>query len=194
MKKALCIKVKDQGLNIKDYKPFLLSRSICEENTDFLQIIPYVTLINREDGCVFRYTRGSGGQENRLHSKTSIGIGGHMECEPTSDIISMITEEAVREIEEEVGFKASFPEIEMKLSRGMYHTLYTNTGNLVDKVHLGISFSVFCNKAEMTKLEEGVIIEPTWLTIDDLKTDCHSPFTRLETWSIMTAKRLTSKI
>src|SRR5947208_3259208 len=75
-----------QGLSFdaESYLPALLSRennffmprSQAENDPAFKQIIPYVLLAH--DGRVLHYVRGKKAGEQRLVSKGSIGIGGHM--------------------------------------------------------------------------------------------------------------------
>ncbi len=79
-----------QGLSteIEKYAPVLLDpqntdyqpRGAMEKNPDFKQLIPYVIFQHNSTSGVnlFRYTRGSGQGEARLHAKKSIGIGGHI--------------------------------------------------------------------------------------------------------------------
>ncbi len=59
------------------YRP----RHEVEQDPSFKQLIPYVIFRYRdEQGGVhlFQYTRGKGQGEGRLHSKRSVGIGGHI--------------------------------------------------------------------------------------------------------------------
>src|ERR1700733_12808077 len=74
------------GLNfdVEKYLPALLSRennffmqrSLAELDPNFKQIIPYVLLVH--NGRVLHYVRGKKAGEQRLVSKGSVGIGGHM--------------------------------------------------------------------------------------------------------------------
>ncbi len=59
------------------YRP----RHEVEEDPSFKQLIPYVVFQHRDANgrlSVFQYTRGSGLGEGRLHSKRSVGVGGHI--------------------------------------------------------------------------------------------------------------------
>ena len=59
------------------YRP----RNEMEEDASFKQLIPYVLFrFTDDEGTVqlFQYTRGKGQGEKRLHSKRSVGIGGHI--------------------------------------------------------------------------------------------------------------------
>ena len=66
------------------YRP----RSEVEQDPSYKQLIPYVILRSRDDqgrDVVFQYTRGKGQGESRLHSKKSVGIGGHISAVDHSD-------------------------------------------------------------------------------------------------------------
>src|ERR1700761_6360897 len=75
-----------QGLNfdVDRYLPaflarennFFAPRSAAETDPGFKQIIPYALLVH--EGRVLHYVRGKKAGEQRLVSKGSIGIGGHM--------------------------------------------------------------------------------------------------------------------
>ena len=59
------------------YRP----RPEMEQDPSFKQLIPYVIFRYTDTAGVahvFQYTRGKGQGEGRLHSKRSIGIGGHI--------------------------------------------------------------------------------------------------------------------
>jgi predicted NUDIX family phosphoesterase len=60
------------------YRP----RSEVEKDPSFKQLIPYVIFRHtdkQQRHTVFQYTRGKGMGEGRLHSKHSVGIGGHID-------------------------------------------------------------------------------------------------------------------
>src|SRR5689334_11196711 len=59
------------------YRP----RSEMEIDPSFKQLIPYCIFRYRDPQSgplIFQYTRGKGQGEGRLHSKRSVGIGGHI--------------------------------------------------------------------------------------------------------------------
>lgn len=101
-KSALVIAKTDLDLPIEQWKPFMMSRDICETDENYLQLIPYIAVVN-ERGEYFSYERGSAGNEARLHAKRSIGLGGHIDHPVTTTIEDLIATEAARELEEEVG-------------------------------------------------------------------------------------------
>jgi predicted NUDIX family phosphoesterase len=185
-KLALCIDTKEHTLPINQWKPRLIDRVICETDESTLQIIPYVVLRDIATHEIFSYTRGNAGQEDRLHSKISIGVGGHIDDEIKSNLIELIAEEAVREIEEETGFKANPQGIIKDLIKGDYIKLYTpNAEKSVDRVHIGIAFTIDVNKKDLIKLEDGVILNPRWLSLSELSDNVKSSFCNLENWSKM---------
>jgi predicted NUDIX family phosphoesterase len=64
-----------------------LVRAEAERDPEFKQLIPYcIFRFTDAQGVphLFQYTRGKGQGENRLHSKRSIGVGGHISLEDAS--------------------------------------------------------------------------------------------------------------
>ncbi len=61
-----------------------VERKSAEEDPNWLQVIPYTTLLygqpysGPQSGSVFSYERGKSGAEARLHAMRSIGVGGHL--------------------------------------------------------------------------------------------------------------------
>lgn len=138
----------------------MMPRDLCETDERYLQIIPYVSIIN-ENGEYFSYERGSAGNEARLHAKRSIGLGGHIDNPVTTTIEDLIVDEAARELEEEVGLVVDKQDLYEALNGGI---IIRETGTAVDRVHLGVAFEIYAHSSELKKLEEGVIINPLWLS------------------------------
>jgi predicted NUDIX family phosphoesterase len=114
------------------YRP----RSAMEQDPDFKQLIPYVIfryLNAAGEDTVFQYTRGKGQGEQRLHSKRSIGIGGHISAD---DLATVQTHDGVyaegmrRELAEEVRIDTPFQE----RCVGLINDDETEVG----RVHLGV--------------------------------------------------------
>src|SRR5262245_54170535 len=59
-----------------------MPRSEAEENPDFKQIIPYVSIRHKDRWL--HYIRGKASGEKRLVAKGSIGVGGHINPEARS--------------------------------------------------------------------------------------------------------------
>lgn len=165
-KSALVIAKKDLELPIEQWKPFMMSRDICETDENYLQIIPYIAVVN-ERGEYFSYERGSAGNEARLHAKRSIGLGGHIDNPVTTTLADLIAKEASRELEEEVGVVVDKDEILAALEDAV---IIQETATAVDRVHLGIAFDIYVYTSDLAKLEDGVIINPKWLSAQTVQT------------------------
>ncbi len=122
--------------NIQPYLDTLLDPSYVsyrprhevEEDPSFKQLIPYC--IFRCNGKVFYYTRGKEQGEGRLHSKRSVGIGGHISAEDQFSGSNVYQVAMRREIEEEVILGTAFTE--------KCVALINDDLTEVGKVHLGI--------------------------------------------------------
>ncbi len=174
-KQALCIPREQAELTIDNWTPSLISRSICETDNTMLQVIPYVVLIDEDTEKVFMYQRGQAGGEDKLKSKWSIGLGGHIDEMPAEDesILDLIAREACRELKEEVGITLASDESEVYQSTfingGKPATIYLPySDNTADHVHLGVLIIQNVDKSSLGKHEEGVIEKGTWVSPSEL--------------------------
>lgn len=174
---------------IFDFKYELLNRPECETMYDYLHLIPYITVVDKNSGEIFVYSRGKAGGESRLHGNCSIGLGGHMEeaLTETYTIKDAIVECIVRELEEEVGLK---PTLEAKQT--YRHNLETNNFNIiydpsndVGKVHLGLTMFVVVDREEFGEVEHGVIERGQWMKTEDLINASENMEVALENWSLI---------
>lgn len=107
-----------------------------EANPKWKQLIPYLVLTFEDDNeqlWVFNYTRTKQQGEARLHTKRSIGIGGHVNTGDVADDgtgVNPFWAGAKRELDEEV--RLYTPRF-----TGAAHLLY-DPSNEVGKVHLGV--------------------------------------------------------
>lgn len=205
MSKALCVKKSDlfrvdvdqseqdiyvqNPKNLFDLKPTLQDRSTCETDPTLLQIIPYVTIFDKHTNDIFVYRRGQASGEKRLSGKCSLGLGGHMEIEPTADktLVQLIAFEAIRELQEQVGLNLTTELMEQilgKLSGNNCSVMYSNRTE-VDRVHLAVSVFLGLDKADLGAMEKGVITRGTWMSFDDLQTSMQEQLFELENWSRM---------
>jgi predicted NUDIX family phosphoesterase len=153
------------------YRP----RSEMEEDPSFKQLIPYV-IFRHEDAsggqAVFQYTRGKGQGEGRLHSKCSVGIGGHISSEDadTGGQIHPYQEGMQRELDEEVSIDTEYT------SRcvGLINDDETEVG----RVHLGVVHVFDIERPAVRPLEPD-IIEAGFRPIEDVLADADA----LESWS-----------
>jgi len=169
----------------------LLSRPECETNQDYIQFIPYITLVIDDNGVkkYFMYTRGELSQEGRLQGKCSLGLGGHIEENTTHEIAltGVVYRAAKREILEEVGLdldELGYEITFMNYKNSPLVMLYNNDDE-VGQYHIGIYGAVIIKPENIQSLEEGVITKGQWLTAEEIEEKTQSGEINLETWSKM---------
>ncbi len=109
-------------------------RDQVEQDPSFKQLIPYVVFryVDEEGTAhLFQYTRGTGQGEARLHSKRSIGVGGHISSEdqpaPEDDPYAV---GMARELAEEIVIDTPY--------RAQRVGLINDDETEVGRVHLGV--------------------------------------------------------
>lgn len=110
------------------YRP----RGQMEEDPSFKQLIPYVIFRHTDEAgrvSIFQYVRGKGQGEKRLHSKRSIGIGGHISSDDANEQ-NPYEEGMRRELEEEVRIDTPYTQ----RCVGLINDDETEVG----RVHLGV--------------------------------------------------------
>src|SRR5690606_35980272 len=108
-------------------------RDQMERDPSFKQLIPYVVFRHRDAGgrvSLFRYLRGKGQGESRLHAKVSIGVGGHICSMDGADATLAYDEGMRRELREEVDIGTPYS----VRCLGLINDDLTDVG----RVHLGI--------------------------------------------------------
>lgn len=156
------------------YRP----RHAVEEDATFKQLIPYVIFRYRDRQgrtLVFQYTRGKGQGEERLHSKRSIGIGGHISLDDRSTgenghATTAYAEGMRRELAEEVSIGTAYVE---QLA-GLINDDQTEVG----KVHLGVVHIFDVESPDVQPLEAD-IVEAGFRPIEEILADT----SRFESWS-----------
>jgi len=177
--------------NVKAYQKTLLApenvlfrpRQEVELDPDFKQLIPYMIFCYTENSTgrrsVFTYTRGKGMGEARLHSKMSIGVGGHLNnqdigsgtAEDANRFRDLYHEGMRRELYEEVRLKTNFTE----QCVGMINDDETEVG----KVHLGVVHRLDVESPDVVSNEVD-LIESGFRPVDEL---LNLPPERFESWS-----------
>ena len=150
---------------------FFFPRAQAENDPAYKQIIPYVLLAF--ENKVLHYVRGKKAGEQRLVTKGSIGIGGHMN--ETDESLFALDEQAYRagverEINEEIKINAPF--------RDRIVALLNDDTTEVGRVHLGI-VHIFNLAEQKVAKREAMITNLTFLTKAELMACRES----LETWS-----------
>ena len=170
-----------QGLNFQPQKyleallsrgnNFFLSRARAETDPTHKQIIPYVLVAC--ENRVLHYVRGKKAGEQRLVSKGSIGIGGHMN--DTDESLFAWDEAAYRagverEVNEEITIASPFED--------RIVALLNDDATDVGRVHLGI-VHVFKLAEPRVEKREAMITNLAFLTRAELQARRDA----LETWS-----------
>ncbi len=139
-------------------------RGDVENDPSYKQLISYV-IIKNDKGETLLYTRLSGGGEARLHGKSSIGIGGHMN--PVDGIYGyqLLLENTKRELLEEIGAEP--------IEIGLYG-LVNDDSNDVGQVHVGLVYIANIGNQEITVTETDTL---------SVKWVLDTRFYELETWS-----------
>lgn len=146
-----------------------------EEDPSYKQLIPYCLFLH--DGKVFHYKRGKKGGEGRLHSKRSVGIGGHISSTDRLHGDRRYLEAMHREIAEEVYLESGF--------KDRCVGLINDDETPVGQVHLGIVHIFQLDAAKVSPREES-ILETGFASPAELLRDIE----QFETWSQICLKHL----
>ena len=177
-----------QGLNfeVDRYLPQLLARqnnhfmrrSEAEKDPGFKQIIPYALLVHEDK--VLHYVRGKKAGEQRLVSKGSLGIGGHMN-DGDEGLFALDLEAyqagVQREVNEEL--KVNTPYVNHVVA------MLNDDSNEVGQVHLGV-VHIFRLETAAVEKREAMITEIAFLSVDELQAKKDS----LESWSQICVSQL----
>ncbi len=169
------------SLEHTSYRP----RGRVEQDPGFKQLIPYVIFRHVDDRgreTVFQYTRGTGQGEGRLHSKRSVGIGGHIslgDAGPSGNG-SPYQEGMRRELEEEVTIDTPYTD----KCVGLINDDQTEVGS----VHLGVVHLFDCQRPAVYPKEPD-ITEAGFRDVREILAD----MTGFETWSEICMKALFGK-
>jgi predicted NUDIX family phosphoesterase len=169
--------------DVQRYVPSLLDpehisyrpRSEMEQDPSFKQLIPYVIFRHRDaEGTtsVFQYTRGKGQGEGRLHSKRSVGIGGHISTlDADRPHTTDVYEQGLRrELEEEVIIDTRYE----SSCVGLINDDETEVG----RVHLGV-VHLFDVERPAVQPRESELIECGFRPVEQLLKELPG----FETWS-----------
>lgn len=148
-------------------------RQPAEGDPSLKQIIPYALL--RHNEAIFRYKRTRRGEEDRLHAKYSIGVGGHINPSDKFDL-----------------FAATKPVIEMAMEREVAEEVIIDTAysakcvgllnddsNDVGRVHFGLVYELELDEPKATIREKGSLVRGEFIDVRHLAAE----FDLYETWS-----------
>jgi predicted NUDIX family phosphoesterase len=162
---------------VTSYRP----RGEMEENPGFKQLIPYVIFRYRDSAGgeqLFQYTRGKGMGESRLHSKRSIGVGGHISVDDRVSHDSVPYDEGMRrELDEEVIINTPFT------SRCV--GLINDDETPVGQVHLGVVHVLDVERPDVQP-RESEVLDAGFRPVKEML----SELDRFESWSQFCLKAL----
>jgi predicted NUDIX family phosphoesterase len=148
-----------------------MARAQAETNPAFKQVIPYVVITDGKS--VLHYVRGKKAGEQRLVSKGSVGIGGHINDEDHTLFafgLQAFQDAVKREVCEELSIQGQIQPRPV----GLINDDSTEVG----RVHFGVVHVLFC-QPEQVKKHEQVITQMEFVPIADLK----AKRDQMETWS-----------
>lgn len=158
---------------------WFIPRKLAEENENFLQIIPYV-MVQKENGKVLIYQRVSNGNEQRLKSKWSIGVGGHINLSDNTKLDHIVSNACLRELKEEFNI-TDFKKLEL------IDILYDDS-NSVGRVHLGLIYKATILDNYNVEVQKDEIEDFKWVNPQSLKCkDCTN--LDFESWTDICIKK-----
>lgn len=167
---------------VMEFRP----RAEVELQPEWKQLIPYILFRWQDaDGKVyiFRYTRGKGMGEGRLHLKHSVGVGGHISQEDAenglaTDAAAVYHAGMMREMNEEV-------EIQTEIIGVKIIGLINDDATEVGSVHLGVVHLVDVAEPKIVSREED-IIESGFVLYENLAENSKD----FESWSVIALRSL----
>lgn len=165
-----------EDLLLQNYE--YMQRGIAETNFDYKQPIPYGVVRDVKTKNIFLYKRwwaGSNAWDARLHSKISIGVGGHIEKEDSVSANIMV-DCLMREVEEEMGLIPQMIQ-SIKLIGGI-----NDDSDEVGKVHFWLCYLVDV-VSENFALEDGELEKWEFLSIEEIQSMAQSGNYDVETWT-----------
>ena len=151
-------------------------RGLMEEDERYVQLIPYI--VYRYEQQLFVMERSAKASEQRLASKLSLGIGGHIRQSDMTD--NSLISWAKRELHEEVAL-ATVPEIQVM-------GLIYDPSNVVGRVHLGVLMFAQGTDASIAIKDEHQ--SGRLMTLNEIA----AVRERFETWSTIALDALTPQL
>lgn|SRR3989338_2978595 len=146
-----------------------------ENNSDFIQIIPYVWLVNSKTKKAFLYRRGASKgeyKENRHLGNYSGGVGGHIDRDTDEHSDNPIEEAMMRELREEVIID-DYP-------NPKFIGYIKDDSNMFNKVHFGIVAlaDLESNITPADGMEHG-----RFYSVEELERIFSDPANEVENWT-----------
>ena len=156
-----------------------MRRGDAERDPEFKQLIPYVLFTHTDaagETFVFAYLRGKGQGEERLRSKWSVGVGGHVnESDVHADGESLFDAGVRREIDEEVVVGANV----LSFQKG---GLVNDDQTEVGRVHLGVVCRVELDAPNL-RSNEPELLDARFRPVKELLREIDEEPSRFESWT-----------
>jgi len=157
-----------------------MPREFAEKAPEFKQLIPYIVLVH--DNQYFRYQRGKGGGEQRLHKKYSLGFGGHInQSDYDGSFRDTFYNGLQRELWEEL--QISIGDVRNYRITPAIDVINDNSDE-VGEVHLGLVFAVVCTNPEL-KTHEADLGDAGWDSVENIMANKD----KYESWSQILIER-----
>jgi predicted NUDIX family phosphoesterase len=166
---------------IKDNKLFLY-RYMAENKPQYKQIIPYCTLKCGDD--YYLLTRKDTQYETRLHGKSHLGVGGHinpLDRKIYSKTDSEFMMSCMRELNEELNISINITKEDFSMLCCIF-----DKKNAVGKVHFGVALllNIPEDKKELISVKETDKMDGKWVS----KTDLKDMYESMESWTQIIVK------
>jgi predicted NUDIX family phosphoesterase len=156
-----------------------IDRPKAEEDANYRQVIPYITIKNTVLGKRLLMTRMNKQGEARLHGKEYIGVGGHIDqqqLQPDGEWeepgLHCLAQAAYREIGEETEFT------DVQINYLGVICIDGDGASMVDRVHVGVVYDATTTQ-EKFGTEEADLHNHRWATDDELR----AAFPNAEAWT-----------
>lgn len=151
-----------------------IDRPVAEEDPNYRQVIPYITVENTLSGKRLLMTRMSKQGEARLHGKEYIGVGGHIDQQTPEEVADLqcLPLAAYREIREETGFEHS------TINYLGVICIDGEGASAVDRVHIGVVYEYKTTETDFSTEEED-LHNRRWATDAEII----EAFPQMEAWS-----------
>lgn len=157
-------------------------RNEMEENSSYKQLIPYITVIC--DGKILVYKRSTKGQDERLHERYSLGVGGHIDLVPEIKTqFDTFVESVEREVEEELGINIKYADTKL------CGFINLDDGTIND-FHIGVGITLTLDSLDLEQGETDVLVERQFLT----PTEAMEMYDKMERWSQIFLREYLSKL
>jgi len=159
-----------------------IPRNLAEKDPSYKQIIPYCVIVCANK--TFTYSRNKNGNENRLHGKKSLGVGGHIEKEDSINSENFYENAVKRELKEEISLDLG------AIKSNKIIGIINDDSNDVGKVHFGIVHKITVSTTHCIEQIENKLSEAGWEFTGFL----NKGIDQWENWSFFVISELLSEL